>query len=220
MVKQEIVVLGDRSGSMRGKVSDAVGGINASFDEARKGLNEDDQVLVSVKIFDHEEKLLMRRQNLREVADLKVEDFVPRGSTALYDAMGNTLTYFMELKLMDPHSYDSCVIYVATDGLENASRNFSTVRLQELIKNGKEKYNIDVLYLGANQDAIIEAGKIGIGPDNAINYNETSENVEAVYRGAAACATRTRSSQPPGFLRSERQSSVKSPSPSPSLNSS
>jgi len=212
MVSQELVAIIDRSGSMHGKVADTVGGINAAFDEVKKSKNDEDVIHVSVKLFDHEESVLIRRKNIKEVQDLKECDFVPRGSTALRDAMGNTLMYFMELKLIEPNAYDSCVIYVATDGLENASTHFSSQRLGELIKNAKEKYNIEVLYLGANQDAILEAGKIGICKDNAINYNECTENVDAVYRGVAASASRMRSSNGVGFLSAERQSSVRLPS--------
>ena len=209
MPKQEIVVVGDRSGSMSGKEDDTVGGINASIDELKRTKGPDDEVRVSIKLFDHEELLHTRHKNLDEVEPFMRTDFIPRGGTALYDALGNTLVYFMEMKLRDPASFDSCVVYVATDGYENSSKHYSANKLKGVIENAEKTYNITVLYLGANQDAILEAGKFGISAGRAMNYSETSDTIEAAYRGAAACATRTRSSQPPDFLDAERQASTR-----------
>lgn len=208
MSTQEVVVVADRSGSMYGKEADTVGGINASLDELRKNKTDEDTIRVSIKVFDHEEKMIMRHQDLDDSTKFNLSDFNPRGSTSLYDAIGNTLVYFMERKLKDPTIYDSCVIYVATDGLENTSKYYSSHRLKELIKNAADVYNIEILYLGANQDAILEAGKIGINSNNAINYSETTGNVEAVYRSAAAVTSRRRSNNRDGFLESERTASV------------
>ena len=99
----------------------------------------------------------------------------------------------MEKKLMNPQAFDTCLVYVATDGQENASSRHSRDDIKKLIEKAETVYNIKVVYLGANQDAILEAGNIGISQNSAINYSETQENVEAVYRGAAAMAGRDRS---------------------------
>ena len=178
----EVVGVIDRSGSMRGKETDTVGGINAAFDEIKRSKGADETINVSIKLFDHEEKMLLRHVNIDDFKVLTVSQFVPRGSTALRDAIGNTLVYFMERKLKNPEAFETCVIYVATDGFENASNYYTSERLRNLIKNAKESYKIEILYLGANQDAILEAGKFGISSDNAINYCETAETTEGVYR--------------------------------------
>ena len=68
----------------------------------------------------------------------------------------------MEKKLMDPGAYDSCVIYVTTDGQENASRRYNNEKIKKMIHAAEETYNIRLVYLGANQDAILEASKFGI----------------------------------------------------------
>ena len=205
---QEIVTIADRSGSMRGKEEDTVGGINSIIDELRKTKTDGDVIRFSLKLFDHEEILLMRGVDLRSVKEFNEKDFIPRGTTALRDAMGNTIKYFMEKKLKDPNLFDSCVIYVATDGYENASKKYSANDLKDLINTAQTTYNIQVLYLGANQDAILEASKIGICADRAMNYCETKDNIEAAYRGVASAATRTRSTNSAiSFLHSERQAS-------------
>ena len=63
---------------------------------------------------------------------------------------------FYEKKLMNPNAYDSCVIYVVTDGLENNSKNYTYDKIKKLVEQAETVYNIKILYLGANQDAIQE----------------------------------------------------------------
>ena len=190
---QEICAVIDRSGSMLGKEDDTIGGINSTFKVLRETKTDDDIIKISIKLFDHEQILKIRSLDLDQVRDLNHGDFQPRGQTALLDAMGDTLTYFMQKKLMNPQAFDSCVIYISTDGLENASKHYDNGKIKKMVKTAEESYNISVLYLAANQDAIAEASKYGIDCGHAINYSENTENVQAVYRSAANAAVRSRS---------------------------
>ena len=206
---QEVCAVIDRSGSMAGKELDTIGGINETFRVLRETRQPHEQIKMSVKLFDHEQILLFRNLDLDRVRDLTRSNFHPRGQTALLDAIGDTLTYFMEKKLMDPGAYDSCVIYVTTDGQENASRRYNNEKIKKMIHAAEETYNIRLVYLGANQDAILEASKFGLDCSRAMNYNETSENSQSAYRSAASAAVRTRSSGRTEFTLAERQASVK-----------
>ena len=205
---QEVCAVVDRSGSMTGKEMDTIGGINETFRVLRETRKDNEIIKISLKFFDHEQKLKLRNVDLDEVRDLTRDDFRPRGQTALLDAIGDTLTYFMEKKLMDPDAYDSCVIYVTTDGMENASRRYDNKKIEKMIKNAEETYNIRLIYLGANQDAILEASKFGVDCSRAMNYSETPENSQSAYRSAASAAVRTRSSGRTEFMPAERQASV------------
>ena len=113
----------------------------------------------------------------------------------------------MEKKLIDPTAYDSCLIYIATDRQENASKQFTTTKIKELILNAEKSYNITVIYLGANQDAILSAGNIGIACEHAINYNENEDSINAVYRSAARVASESRTNRNVGFTNLERNAS-------------
>tara|TARA_Y100000591_G_scaffold242534_1_gene213258 strand:+ start:1954 stop:2655 length:702 start_codon:yes stop_codon:yes gene_type:complete len=204
---QEVCAVIDRSGSMAGKEADTVGGINSTFNVLRDSLDENTLIKISIKLFDHEQILKVRSLDLKEVRDMRVDEFKPRGQTALLDAMGDTLAYFMEKKLMNPDAYDNCVIYVATDGLENCSKRYTNDKIKKMIETAKNTYNIEILYLAANQDAILEANKYGINSDNAINYSENTENVREVYRSAASAAVRSRSGGGISFTQVERSRS-------------
>ena len=210
---QEVVAIMDRSGSMRGKVQDSVGGFNTTLDVLRKEQEENTKINVSVKLFDNEETLLFRSLPLDKVRPLEVQQFVPRGQTALLDAIGNTVKYFMTKKLLDPIAYDCCTIYVVTDGLENCSRSYTHSQVKELIHAADVNYNIKVIYLAANQDAILEARNLGIDEGQAINYSETTAEMDAVYRGAASMVKRHRTSETFEFLQAERSASQSSCTP-------
>ena len=209
MNKQEVVGILDRSGSMAGKEADTVGGINSMIKELKNNAKEDDDIRVSLKLFDHEENIIWRSKPLSEVDEFDIKEFVPRGQTALLDALGHSLNYFMEKRLMDPNAYNSCLIYIATDGFENASKYYTKPHLKKMITNAKDKYNIDVIYLAANQDAILEAGSMGINANQAINYNESASTTEAVYRAVGRVASSQRSNPNSGvaFTGPERQAS-------------
>lgn len=212
---QEVVGILDRSGSMSGKEADTVGGINTMLRELKSNATDHDDIRVSLKLFDHEEVMLWRSISLSSIEELKISEFVPRGQTALLDAIGHTLNFFMEKKLCDPNAYTSCLVYVATDGFENCSKYYNRNSIKKMIENAKEKYNIDVVYLGANQDAILEAGNIGIDPSLAINYNEDDNSTQAVYRAVGRVASAQRSASegtPFGFTNPERQASQPVPS--------
>ena len=203
---QEVVAIIDRSGSMAGKEIDTINGINSTIEELKKN-KKDERIKFSLKFFDNKENLRIRSMDIENVYPLNVYDLIPRGQTALLDAMGNTLTYFITKKMCDPIAFNSCVIYIATDGFENCSRKYTNDSIRNLIEEAK-KYSIELLYLAANQDAILEASKFGLDSSNAINYSETPENTQAVYRSAANAAKRYRSGESVGFTLPERVASV------------
>ena len=216
MPKQSIAIVVDRSGSMRGKEVDTVGGINSCIDELKSTKEDGTEINVTLKLFDHEQNILWNALSLETVPLFEVSNFVPRGQTALLDAMGDTIKSYFDMKEMDNNVFDSCCIYVATDGYENASRKWNKQSIKELIARSEELYNIKVMYLAANQDAILEAQSMGIGADRAINYSDNGgETIQAVYRAAASSAVRTRSGQNTGFIQAERQASQPSQVPSP-----
>tara|TARA_B110001452_G_C15187836_1_gene412548 strand:+ start:301 stop:942 length:642 start_codon:yes stop_codon:yes gene_type:complete len=206
-VIQEVIALIDRSGSMRGKEDDTIGGINSTFEVLKKDKPDNTTIKVSIKLFDHEEQLLIRSLPLDQVINITRSQYVVRGQTALLDAIGTTLAYFMEKKLVDSDAYDSCLIYIVTDGLENSSKQYSNKKIKLMIANADENYNIKIIYLAANQDAILEAANYGIDSSRALNYSENSENVNAAYRAAAAVAVRSMTTGDAQFTQVERTAS-------------
>lgn len=206
MPTQEIVAIIDRSGSMRGKEELTINGINTTIDELKTSDNAN-KINMSIKFFNDTEELKIRSVNILSIGQLNPNDLKPSGTTALLDAIGNTISYFIEKKIRDENAYENCLIYVATDGLENSSKSFNSDRLKKIIKNGENNYNIKIMYLGANQDAILEASKIGIAADRSINYNESRQASENVYTAVARSAKRSLAGYETQFTQSERNES-------------
>lgn len=211
MTKQYCALVVDRSGSMAGKEQDTIGGINTCVQELKNEKETGDEILITLKWFDHEQIVYMDKIPIDEYNPLNVSDFKPRGQTALLDAMGDTINYFITMKQHDSNAFDSCMIYVATDGLENCSRKYTKTGMKTLIESAKDNYDIMVIYMAANQDAILEAGSMGINQNNAINYDENENSTRAVYTSAARVAQRVRSGQSSSFLGAERQASQPMP---------
>jgi hypothetical protein len=72
---------------------------------------------------------------------------------------------------------DGVVMVIVTDGLENASTQFTKADLKKCIEHQKEKYNWKFIYLGANQDAILEGAQYGINKTDTSNFVYTNRGV-------------------------------------------
>jgi hypothetical protein len=147
----------DRSGSMETCLDDTIGGFNAFVrDQTPLG-----GTLTFIQ-FDHEFTPIYDKKPIGEVEPLNRETYKPRGSTALLDAIGKTIK--------SVESDRSPVVAILTDGLENASHNFSKAHIKDLIEQ-KTKEGWTFMYLGANQDAFAEAGGMGISAAHTMNYD-------------------------------------------------
>lgn len=83
-----LVFVIDQSGSMSSLESDTIGGFNSMIKEQKAVAGE---ALVTTVLFDDEYKLLHDRVDIQKVAPMTENDYVPRGATALLDAVGKTI---------------------------------------------------------------------------------------------------------------------------------
>jgi hypothetical protein len=104
---------------------------------------------------------------IEEVPALTEETFVPRGGTALLDAMGQVLK--MNLS-------DDAMVIILTDGDENSSRTYTSAHVKDLVNAKKWKF----VYLGANQDAVLAARNIGIHTSLEYDAQRTPEVFRAL----------------------------------------
>lgn len=205
--KQVLIGLLDRSGSMRGKEEDTIGGWNALVSEMKSNANGD-SIVVSLNVFDHELACVYEDVDIDEVREITNRDYQPRGQTAIDDALGITLTKYINSKNEGSMDFDSCVIALSTDGHENASRNFNNSQVSNLISEGSPM-GITVLYLAANQDAIAAAASRGISSNHALNFNTSGNASMSAYQavGRVASSARSNPTQVDGFTLPERQAS-------------
>lgn len=175
----ELVMILDRSGSMGGLESDTIGGCNSMMTKQREAEGE---VLVSTVLFDDRIEVLYDRVPLDKVPQMTDKEYYVRGCTALLDAVGRAIHHIGSVHkyIREEDRPEKTIFVIITDGLENASREYSYDRVKQMVGQQKEK-GWEFLFLGANIDAIKTAGRFGIGADRAANYNSDHVGTQLNY---------------------------------------
>lgn len=176
----EIIFILDRSGSMWGIKEDAIGGFNSMMEEQRK---IDGDANVTLVLFDHEVEFVSDGVDINEVKDLTNETYVPDGLTAMYDAVGLAVSRVGKRLSETPENERPAKVIVAvmTDGMENASKEYTSNRVQEMVKHQTDVYSWQFMFLGANIDSVSTAKTIGIKGSLAGNFTASSDGVSSAY---------------------------------------
>ncbi len=186
----EIVYILDRSGSMSGLEADTIGGFNSMMEKQKK---TGEKAYVSTILFDDECEVLHDRVPLDKVEKMTDAQYYVRGCTALLDAVGGAIHHIGNV-----HKYareedrpGKTIFIITTDGMENASRNYSYSKVKKMIEHEQKKYGWEFIFIGANIDSYAEAQKFGIRKERAVNYHHDRRGTEKLYAGvsAAVCCT-------------------------------
>ena len=191
----EIVFILDRSGSMAGLEKDTIGGFNSMINRQK---NAPGEAVISTVLFDSETQVIHDRVNLKNIAPMTEKDYFVRGCTALLDAIGGAIHHIGNV-----HKYareedrpEKTLFIITTDGMENASRKYSSDRVKQMIERQKSKYGWEFLFLGANIDAVETAGHFGIQADRAVNYHSDKQGTALNYEVLSEAISSVRASRP------------------------
>ncbi len=186
----ELVFILDRSGSMSGLESDTIGGYNSFLDKQKETEGE---CLVSTVLFNQHSKVIHDRVDIREVEHLQKEDYFASGTTALIDALGDSIHHIRNVhKYIRKEDVPSQTIFVIiTDGLENASSRYSSSEVKKMVAQQKEK-GWEFLFLGANIDAVETAKKYGIDEEHASDYLCDRQGISNNFSALAASISESR----------------------------
>lgn len=190
----ELVFILDRSGSMSGLEGDTIGGYNSML---KKQKDEEGEAIITTVLFDDRYEVLHDRVNIKRIEPITEKQYYVRGSTALLDAVGRTINKMVHEKRNTPKSEQAehVMFVITTDGMENASREFSYERVRTMIEYQKNNYSWEFIFLGANIDAIKTAERFGIGSDRATNYNADAEGTLLNYQVISETVSCMRKSQ-------------------------
>lgn len=173
-------ILLDRSGSMMSCRAQAISGVNEYIGSL--AADTDLSSRVSMTIFDDRSIDLIRdNKKARECPTVTDRDFVPRGWTPLYDAIGKTV---MKIDAETRREGENVALVIMTDGLENMSKEFTEWSAKALLADRQAKGWL-VIYLGANQDALAVGQTIGVSAANSMTYdtNNARATMSAASRG-------------------------------------
>lgn len=185
MKKQNyILVIGDRSGSMADKLTDAVGGYN-SFIREQKKLDED--VFVTLVLFDDRYEVLYDKMSCKNIADLQTAQWGAVGSTALLDAMGKGISSFTDGLSTESIENSNFFVVIITDGEENSSREWNKDRIKRLISD-KEMEGWNFIFLAKDMDAIHDAHTYGLSSGSTYTYDSSNASCYTMSFNAASYA--------------------------------
>ena len=176
----ELVFILDRSGSMSGLEKDTIGGFNSMLEKQKE---EEGEAVVTTVLFDNKYELLHDRINIKGISPITEKEYYVRGTTALLDAVGKTIS---KIENAHKHTLESqkpskVLFVITTDGMENSSTRYNYVKIKKMIEDKKKEFGWEFIFLGANIDAVRAAESIGISKDRATNYNCDSEGTMLNY---------------------------------------
>lgn len=177
----ELVFILDKSGSMSGLEKDTIGGCNSMLAQQRR---VDGECIITTVLFDNRYELLHDRIDIRAVRPITDREYYAGGSTALLDAIGRTIHKISTAQENTAEDYraEKVMFVIITDGEENASRDYSAERVKEMIHRQKERYGWEFIFLGANIDAVVTAGRFGIDADRALDYVPDAQGTALNFR--------------------------------------
>jgi len=177
---------------MGGLESDTIGGYNSMLEKQKAVEGE---ARITTVLFDDKYELLHDRIDLQAVSPITDREYFVRGSTALLDAVGKTINKIGNAQKHTAEEYraEKVLVVITTDGMENASREYTYGRIKSMIGKQKSKYGWEFIFLGANIDAVETAGRFGIDADRAQNYHADGEGTRLNFRvlGDAVCCMRS-----------------------------
>lgn len=201
----DITVVLDRSGSMSAIREGTISGMNKFIDDQKDVPGDGCWSLI---LFDDQYEVVYSHRPQSQVPKFTEETFVPRGNTALIDAVCRTIddTGARLAAMPEEDRPDKVLMVIMTDGLENMSNIYArqyikahpdykgskpgTMAMAERIAHQRNEYKWAFAFLGANQDAIAEATSYGMSAVGATNYKHTNAGAHEVLccSGAASRA--------------------------------
>ena len=201
----ELVFILDKSGSMGGLERDTIGGFNSML-QKQKAL--EGECRITTVLFDNRYELLHDRIDIRAVSPITEKEYQVGGSTALLDAIGQTIYKLVQVQRNTAEEYraENVMFVIITDGEENASREYSARQIKAMLELQKEK-GWEFVFLGANIDAVATARRFGIDANRAVDYVPDAKGTELNFQmmGDAVATFRESRVMPPASLDAIRE---------------
>ena len=144
-----LVFVIDKSGSMYSSKEDVVGGFDKTIAEQKK----DKDGKVTVSLFTFNEKVREEYLGI-DINDITKFHYSPDGMTAMNDGIGTAIDkvgeWLYEKDKNDEELPGKTLVVVMTDGMENASKEYTLKQVQDKIKEQTEKYSWEFIYMGTD----------------------------------------------------------------------
>ena len=205
----DIIVIVDESGSMTSMGKEPVQAVNAFIKEQKEALDDDS----TFTLYKFGSKVTCVYDDIPQKDVSEFTDYMPDSLTALCDAIGTAITTKKKKE-----RFDNVVCVIVTDGLENASAEFTTAQIKKMSTEMETKHNWKFVYLGANQDAFAAGNQytssavcaaFDATPAGLSNAAKSASQAVAGYRMASV--TNPKATIQLGKIESTRSVPTKSP---------
>lgn len=188
----EIIFLLDRSGSMNTCTLDTIGGYNSFLDRQKQ---DSSRAYLTTILFDNRYEILHDHVEIHDVNHISDREYFARGTTALLDAIGITISNVSGRQGRSQCTTDfRTMIVIITDGLDNASTNYRIKNIYDIILEQQVKHSWEFIFLGADIDSVKTANSIGISSDKAANFSKDSDGIRSSLNGISQTVTNFRTS--------------------------
>jgi hypothetical protein len=163
----------DETGSMLSCLTPTISGFN-EYIQTLKGDKKVDYLFSLMKFNSESITQVYSQIPIKNVETLSVENYRPRATTPLYDAIGRGIASLTRKRHV--------LFVIQTDGQENASREYTREKIFRLIEK-KTKKGWQFVFLGADQDAWDVGAQLGLSKGQTLSYD--SVNTKAAFRSVA-----------------------------------
>ena len=188
----DITFVLDRSGSMASMVTDVIGGWKTFVAKQKAEVGD---CTLSLVQFDTIYETVFAGVPIQNVSPSL--DFMPRGGTALRDAIGRTINDVgARLRaLPDKERPQNVIIAIMTDGEENSSHEFTQAQIKSMVEHQTNKYGWQFLFLGANIDAFLVGSQFGVAQGLTSGYSYNSGGLRGVFDTVSCYASASRTGE-------------------------
>ena len=165
----------DKSSSMNDCRLQTIEGFNAQFETIKELQSEfaEQQFAISLTTFDNLADHVLCNANLSDFSPLNSKSYQPSGGTALLDAIGESVNMIRIVNESEIVSNQmSVVVVILTDGLENASRQFTFHQIARTIAELEATEKWTFTFLGADIDAMHTSKMLNIRSENVVSFNK------------------------------------------------
>lgn len=179
-----IVVVLDRSGSMNEgtKRAETIGGFNAFLADQKK---EPGEATITLVQFNDKVETVYAAQPLATAPELTEKTFVPRGNTALRDAVGQALIEAKEyVATFQPDKQPRVIVVIVTDGAENHSVECSPELVKRLMAEARTM-GWGFIFTATSEEAIDWAGTMGMPSGSTQQTTNTGAGMSSGMRSSS-----------------------------------
>lgn len=201
----EIVCILDRSTSIRtsGLIEKTIEGFNSFLADQKK---QPGKAVLTLCLFDggmgygntgkpgETYEIVHAGIDIHTVPELNKDTFVPKGMTAMYDAIGITIDNVAKRMKDAADKPDKVVFLIMTDGEENSSKEYNQKTVFEAIQKHKTDDKWAFIFIGANIDTMQAGSGMGVSTGNTLGYTGTSRGVATAFTNMSMSVSNLRKS--------------------------